>query len=142
MKTLQMVMMSVVAGVVLAGCAKESVNTVEPADRAANPKVIRDLRIVTDSSLADAAQPLEVRETRTDAGFLKVQVEILNTTRSRERINYRFEWLDDEGMLIDSPLMRWSTVSLAGGEAVWLQAIAPSPKAVDFRLKLLEPEND
>jgi len=36
----------------------------------------------------------------TPGGFLKVQIELLNNTRSPQRFSYHFEWFDADGMQI------------------------------------------
>ncbi len=84
---------------------------------------------------------LQIRETTVGNGLLKIQAEILNTTSSRKRVNYRFDWIDNAGMVIDTPLSNWKPLSLAGKESGFITSVAPTPRAVDFRLKLIEASN-
>lgn len=123
----------------LTGC--QSVNTSERADPRSNPTVVQDHRIVTDLTLRTKANVREIREGVVGNGLLKVQAEIYNGWRSRQRVNYRFDWVDESGLVIDTPLSRWTSLSLAGKEATWVSAVAPTPRAVDFRLKLIEPND-
>ncbi len=129
------------AVILLVSISCRTVNTVERADPRATPTVIRDSRIITDPSLNKKSAVLQIRETRVGNGLLKIQAEILNRTSSRKRINYRFDWIDDAGMVIDSPLTNWKSLSLAGKESRFISSVAPTPRAVDFKLKLIEASN-
>ena len=46
------------------------------------------------------------------------------------------DWYDPQGMLIDTPLSTWQSQTIEGRETVTLSAIAPTPTAKDFKLKL------
>jgi len=124
--------------ILLAMISCRTVNTVERADPRATPHVVHDARITTDSSLSQKAAVLQIRETKVGNGLLKIQAEILNRTSSRKRVNYRFDWIDESGMVIDTPLSSWKPLSLAGKESMFISSVAPTPRAVDFRLKLIE----
>lgn len=125
--------------VVLSGC--QTVNSSERANPRSNPTIVHDRRVVTDPTLRTKANVREIREGVAANGLLKIQAEIYNAWRNRQRINYRFEWIDESGLVIDTHLSRWTSLSLAGKEASWISAIAPTPHAVDFRLKLIEPND-
>ena len=123
---------------VAAGC--QTVNTYDPQDPQAVAHTVKDKRVETDLSLINKAHMQSLITAKTPDGFLKVQAQLFNGTNKRAKINYRFQWADQEGMLIDTPLSTWKQVSLAGREKVSIQATAPTKNAVDFRLKLLEPK--
>ena len=126
-----------VAALAVAGC--QTVNTSQRAEPQARPDVVDDQRIVTDSSLADKAAIVNVSQGRVGStGLLKVQAELVNRTSSRQRINYRFEWFDQAGMRVDTPMSRWTQVAPAGRETVWISDVAPTPDVVDYQLKLIE----
>lgn len=128
-----------VCAIYLHGC--RTVNTVEPAQPVAQPQIVDDKRIDTDSSLRRKATVVQVREATVGNGLLKIQVEILNRRNSRQQVDYRFEWVDSDGMVVDTPMSRWTQISLAGKESVWITGVAPTPRTVDFRLKLIEPKD-
>lgn len=130
---------AIVTAATLAGC--KTVNTTEPAQKSAQRAVIIDERVETDNSLAKKAAVLDVIEGRTAEGVLKIQVEVQNLKRKRKEINWKIEWVDEQGMLIQSQMTRWSRLSLAGNERGYISAIAPTPQATDFRLKLIEPKS-
>lgn len=123
----------------IAGC--QTVNSYEPKEQQAVTHRVVDKRVESDLSLVDKAHMVELITAHTPDGFLKVQAKLYNGTNTRAKINYRFEWVDESGMLIDTPLSTWKQVSLAGRENVLIQGMAPTKNAVDFRLKLLEPKS-
>ena len=128
------------AALLLSGC--DTVNTVEKAYPQASPQMVRDKRIVTDSSLEDYAHPVSVNEGRVNGNLLKIQVELANNTSSYRSFNYKFEWLDENGMAVESPASPWSVLTLEGGERKFVSGVAPNPRVVDFRLKLLPDVRD
>jgi uncharacterized protein YcfL len=123
------------AVVLAAGCAT-SVNTVEHAQATAVRQMVADKRIITDASLNRAVRVVGVNETPGE--FLKVQVELQNTTSRMKTFNYLFEWFDDKGMQISTPTATYIQRQIEGRESIFISSVAPTPKAKDFRLKLIE----
>lgn len=125
--------------VVSSGCA--TVNTVEPKQLAANRSIIADKRVITDPRLNVRAQILSVNEIITLEGFIKVQVEIRNTTKRAKQLEYLFEWFDQHGNLVPSTSARFQTREILGNETIFLTSISPTRTAKDFRLKLIRARN-
>ena len=140
MKTINFLLfagLSFIAGLAcLTGCS--TVNTVERAQPVAARQMVDDKRIITDSSLNRRVQVLGVNSNTGAGGLLKVQVEVLNTTRSLQGFNYKFEWFDENGNLINTPTSVFLSRRIEGKESMFLSATAPNSAAKDFRLKLLE----
>ena len=130
------VALSFVGMVCFTGCT--TVNTVERAQPTAQKQMVDDKRVITDSGLNRRVQILAVNETPGAGGLLKVQVEVLNTTRSLQRFNYKFEWFDEGGNLVRTPSSAFLPRQIEGKESMFLSATAPTPTAKDFRLKLIE----
>lgn len=130
---------AVSAAAALSACS--TVNTVERSHATANPAPVADKRIITDSSLNDSARVVGVISARA-GGLLKVQMQIMNTTSSPQQINYKFSWVDAGGMEIPSPMSVWQTLVLEGKESKFISAVAPSPNANDFTLKLFPNVRD
>jgi uncharacterized protein YcfL len=131
----------VAAGMVAANGCNRSINTVERADPLGRPQVVNDRRIETDPTLSEKASVVRVYETKV-GDLTKVQVDILNTRTTQREISYKFEWYDDAGMLVNSPMSDWKPQTMLGGEKVSLVSIAPNPRARDFRLKMKESKRD
>ncbi|MCU7648044.1 YcfL family protein [Pseudomonas piscis] len=68
-------------------------------------------------------------------GFLTVKVALNNTSRSNKAMYYRFAWLGDDGFPVADE-ESWKVFNLYGSQASFLPAIAPVPKATDFRLEV------
>lgn len=119
------------------GCAT-NVNTVERADPQAKPDMIADKRIITDASLGGLIRIVSVNESIVSGNLKKVQVTLENVKNNTRRVSYKFEWIDQDGMATNSVVQSWQSLSFAGGETQMVSAVAISPKAVDFKLKLVE----
>ena len=100
--------------------------------------MIADQRVVTDMGLNKSVSVVGVNTAMTPGGVLKVQVELLNRTKSFHRFSYRFEWFDLNGMQINNVVSATTPDQIEGGESKFISAIAPTPACKDFRLKLLE----
>lgn len=124
-----------IACAVLAGCS--SVNSVERAEPQSRAQVVKDKRIITDSTLDGYACVVAVNEGVAAGRLPKVQVKIANKTSGYRTVNYKFSWFDENGMEISSPSSPWLTLALEGGESRFVSDVAVSPKAKDFSLKLL-----
>lgn len=125
----------------LAGCGSQSVNTVEPAARSAQPAMLADQRVVTDRSLGKAVRVVGLNTATDAAGFLKVQIEVHNTTASLKRFTYRVQWFDGNGMAIGLPTAASMPQALEGRQTAWIPITAPTVQAKDFRVQFLEPVN-
>ncbi len=121
----------------VAGC-KTSMNSVENAQKEGQRQMVSDSRVITDGSLAKKVSIVGVNQTMTPGGLLKVQVELLNKTRSYQSFSYRFEWFDASGMQMNSLSPAVVGSSIEGGESKFISTVAPTPACKDFRLKLIE----
>lgn len=137
MKTFLSISAALCAAFLLSACSN-SVNTVERADPLATPDRIADKRVVTDPSLGRRVRVLGVNQGAT-GDLMRVQVEVENLTYSPHNFNYQFTWIDQDGFQVTSPAPTWKNAQVNGRERLFLSAIAPTPRAVDFRLNLLEP---
>lgn len=71
-------------------------------------------------------------------GFLTVNVQLSNTLNSNKIFYYRFAWLGAEGFPVAEEEV-WKSQMMYGAQTSFIQAIAPTPKAVDFRLEIKTP---
>ncbi len=66
------------------------------------------------------------------------------TLRSKDRdtlpFQYRFDWYDAGGIEINSGSGSWKPLVLYGRESKTIQAVAPDPRAREFKLKIREPD--
>ena len=65
-------------------------------------------------------------------GRLEVRVSAQNVEASALKMDYRFVWLDRNGVVTEVPTSDWAAISLPAKGTVTLQGQAPSPDAADF----------
>jgi uncharacterized protein YcfL len=124
--------------VIVSGCT--TVNSVENADKSGQRNMVADSRAITDSSLNRKVSIVGVNTSETSGGLLKVQVELLNRTRSTQRFIYHFEWFDAGGMQVNNVLSASIPDQIEGGEDKFISGIAPNPSCKDFRVKFIEAD--
>ena len=83
-------------------------------------------------------QPTEMRCTRT-GDLIKIDANLNNDSKSVKRIAYKFRWMDREGMRAAEE-ETWKPLMLYENSNATVSTVAPSPKAVDFRLILMSQE--
>ena len=83
-------------------------------------------------------QPTEMRCTKT-GDLIKIDANLNNDSKSVKRIAYKFRWIDREGMRAAEE-ETWKPVMLYENSNMMISSVAPSPKAVDFRLILMSQE--
>ena len=71
-------------------------------------------------------------------GFLTVNVQLNNTSSYNKQMYYRFAWLGNDGFPV-ADAEGWKSLTLYGSQTSFLPAIAPVPKATDFRLEVKTP---
>jgi len=83
-------------------------------------------------------QATEMRCTMT-GDLMKIDVNLNNDSSHVKRINYKFRWIDREGMRAAEE-ESWKPVMLYENSNMMISTVAPNPKAVDFRLILMSQE--
>ena len=83
-------------------------------------------------------QATEMRCTRT-GDLLKIEANLNNDSSKVKRIAYKFRWIDREGMRAAEE-ESWKPLLLYENSNYVVSAVAPSAKAVDFRLILMSQE--
>ena len=64
--------------------------------------------------------------------LLAGQVAAQNTTKKDCQFEYRFRWLDGDGLELTTTMSVWTPVSVAAMEKKMMQGIAPSKNAANF----------
>jgi uncharacterized protein YcfL len=126
------------AGLLLTAAGCNNVNTYERAQAEATPAYVADKRVITDNTLAGTFRVTAINQATVSGNLLKVQATVENLKSSVRTLNYKFEWIDQDGMAIASPNETWKAIRLQGREATTIATVAINPRAVDFRLKFRE----
>ena len=122
---------------VFATSCSNTTNTIVPASFASERAPIKDRRIITDDNLNAIVDVISVYESKVSGDLKKVSVELLNHRSGPRNFNYKFEWYDASGMAVSTPATGFVSAEIQGRETLSINSVAPSPAAVDFRLKLL-----
>lgn len=127
------------AGLALAftGCST-NVNTYERAESQAAPSYVADKRVITDNTLAGTFRVVALNQSAVSGDLIKVQATVENLKNRLRTLNYKFEWVDRDGMAVDSPNETWKSIQLQGRETATISTVSVTPRAVDFRLKFRE----
>ncbi|HYR33086.1 MAG TPA: YcfL family protein [Burkholderiales bacterium] len=83
-------------------------------------------------------QATEMRCTKAGE-LLKIDANLNNDSSSVKRIAYKFRWIDREGMRAAEE-ESWKPLMLYNNSNLVINGVAPSAKAVDFRLILMSQE--
>lgn len=70
--------------------------------------------------------------------LLSVQTEISNSDTDNKQLYYRFKWIDSNGLVIGTE-DSWKPLLIYGLQKQYINAVAPSPLASDFKLVLQSP---
>ena len=140
------------AALVLVSC-QNSVNTVENADKTMTPNTISDSRFVTDGFLKRRLALQSLTTGRTADGFMRAQLEVVNvrtgvaaqfwsgiTGENPYTVAYKFVWMDEAGMAVETNLSVWRTIQIKPGETVFFKSVAPNARCRDFLLNLKESD--
>ena len=79
----------------------------------------------------------ELSATYPDA-CLRVDAQLTNVATDAQQVAYRFHWYDVSGNEV-ADSATWVKATIPGNQAIAVQGISPSAKALDFRLELQAP---
>ena len=138
MKTITNIMFLVVA-IVITGCFERHSSGIHLREGVKSDSLVDNIvtRPVAHAFSALTGEGIEITQAvtrRNDAGLLELHVNGYNRSYQTRRFRYRLEWLDENGLLIQSKTSVWLPASAMGKSPFSLKAVAPTPKAVDFRM--------
>jgi len=109
---------------------------------------IGDTKVSSMDDLVKAKTAMEGKRTTiqatemrcTKAGdLMKIDANLNNDSSTVKRIAYKFRWIDREGMRAWEE-ETWKPLMLYNNSNLMINGVAPTPKAVDFRLILMSQE--
>ena len=71
---------------------------------------------------------------RNNAGVLELNVNGHNNSQFTKKFRYRVEWLDQDGVLIQTKTSVWLRMSAMGKSPFSFKVVAPRKEAVSFRM--------
>jgi uncharacterized protein YcfL len=86
-------------------------------------------------STADNIVIRGIRSNYNKEGHLRVDFKLYNNRGRRNVVNYRVQWLNNDGM-VTGTYGPWDTTALEGQQEIIVRTISPSKHAVDYKLEL------
>ena len=138
MKTITNILLLVVA-VVITGCNEQQDSRIHlregvRSDSLAGNIVTRPVAHAFSALIGEGIEITEAVTKRNDAGFLELHVNGHNRSFQTKRFRYRVEWLDEDGLLIQTKTSVWLRTSAMGKSPFSFKVVAPTPEAVNFRM--------
>lgn len=97
--------------------------------RPVDPRVI-----IIDNFLASDISISNVSSMINSGGLLVIQVTGVNQTTSYKKLEYKIEWIDQNGFVIPTILSRWTEFPAFENTGFRFKAVAPKTTATDFRI--------
>jgi uncharacterized protein YcfL len=137
MKKLEFVLIALI--VFSYGCQKQNDTRIHVREGVASDTLGSNIvtRPVAHAFSALIGEGIEVTQAVTrmsDSGFLELYVNGNNKSYQTKRFRYRVEWLDADGLMIETKTSVWLPMSAMGKSPFSIKAVAPRPQAVDFRM--------
>ncbi len=79
-----------------------------------------------------------VQEGKASSDLLRAGVRLHNNSTLNQELRYRFEWLDGNGFEVTGLASRWESLELRPLISHSLNRVAPSPRAVAYRIHLFD----
>jgi uncharacterized protein YcfL len=139
MKKLEFILIALIVFALGFGCHKQSDSRIHVREGVASDTLGSNIvtRPVAHAFSVLIGEGIEVTEAvtrRNDAGFLELYVNGYNKSYRTKRFRYRVEWLDADGILIETKTSVWLPMSAMGNSPFTIKAVAPRQQAVDFRM--------
>jgi len=137
MKKLGLVLLMLM--VLASGCYKpkdERVHVREEirSDSLDNNIVTRPVAHAFSGLIGEGLEITEAVTRRNDAGFLELYVSGMNNSFNTKRFRYRVEWLDADGLIVQTKTSTWLPMSAMGKSPFSIKVVAPRTNAVNFRM--------
>ncbi|MFV0453483.1 MAG: DUF1425 domain-containing protein [Pseudomonas sp.] len=81
-----------------------------------------------------------VQEGKASSDLLRAGVRLHNKSLLKQELRYRFEWLDSDGFELPGLAARWELLELRPRISHSLDRVAPSPRAVAYRIHLFDAD--
>jgi uncharacterized protein YcfL len=100
-----------------------------------------DKRVFLNDNVDGDLDVSEVKMQRNHAGFLEVHIRGDNDAGKYFKPEYRIVWFDESGFPLDSLLSAWTPFPVFDDAEFYITAVAPHPRAVDFKIIIRKQEN-
>ncbi|MBT3666695.1 MAG: YcfL family protein [Opitutae bacterium] len=105
----------------------------DPTDSSLLPEL---KRVFMDGGLERDVEVVSINQGMANEDLLRIQVNLKNLTKKSMNLNYKIEWMDEDGLVINDSSATWLPVYVRGAEIVAIKSVASSPTVQNFWLKL------
>ncbi len=135
------------------GC-QDTVNSMQNTPSSMKLEPVNASCYSTDDFCRDRLKILGMNKSVTPGGSMQIQV-VIRSERygfwselwsgimgdNPYYVNYKFDWLDQNGMKVNTANSAWMTAIFIPGETKFISSVAPSDKCKDFLLQLKEADS-
>ncbi|MBM4046389.1 MAG: DUF1425 domain-containing protein [Planctomycetes bacterium] len=118
----------VVCAAFIAGCISSATSVIE--------KRGETYKVTANSLVLKNKLSFSERSTRRVNDLLEAQIRGQNTSRRDVQFEYRFVWLDRDGIEVDTATSFWKPLALHAKEDALMKGMSPSAGATDFILEV------
>lgn len=101
--------------------------------------VVRPVAYLISDLIGQGLTAVDVTQRVGQSGFLEVYITLKNDSYKTKQFQYKFEWLDDDGALLDTKTSVWLPYSIAGNATSTIKGISPRTDATNFRVITRKP---
>ena len=94
----------------------------------------RDTRLFVNSDISRYIDVTNVSCTRAPNGFCVVRADVLNRTKKDISLEWKVQWLDENGMDLDTATSTWQKQAIVAQDFHALRAVAARKEAVTMRI--------
>jgi uncharacterized protein YcfL len=139
MKKYFLLLFFAVSTILLNGCGETKDNRINldtgvKSDNLANNALTRPVYGAFSLLIGEGIDLKDVKTFTNDAGFMEIQVTGYNRAVYTKRFDYKIDWLDKNGVAVDSKASVWQPVSAKSRTTFSFKAVAPSKDVVDFKM--------
>jgi uncharacterized protein YcfL len=137
MKKLEFVLIGLI--VFASGCQKQNDSRIHlregvGSDTLGSNIVTKPIVHAFSALIGEGIEATDAVTRRNDAGFLELYINGYNKSVQTKRFRYRVEWLDEDGLMIETKTSVWLPMSATGKSPFSFKVVAPRPQAVNFRM--------
>ncbi len=127
------------ASVFLCGCSQQQDERVHlgqgvGSDSFTTTPLVRPIAYVISDLIGQGLTAVDVTQRTGKGGFLEVFITLKNDSYRTKQFQYKFEWLDAQGAIIDTKTSVWLPYSIGGNATSSIRGIAPRADAASFRV--------
>jgi hypothetical protein len=137
MKKFILLLFFVISAVLLNSCGEDKrvkLDSGVKSDNLENNYLTRPVYGAFSLLIGEGIDLKDVKVFRNDADLMEIQITGYNRAVYTKRFDYKIDWLDKNGVAVDSKASVWTPVSAKSRTTFRFKAVAPSKDVVDFRM--------